>query len=72
MVEPVVTKSHRAEIGRRNRIFDERRQKQVNETAEKLAGAIKDFYQALPNRSVSAQELNARLTEESFSGVANN
>jgi hypothetical protein len=66
-----VTTDHRAGTGRRNRI-DEGRQRQVNEAAEKFAGTIKDFYQTLPNRSISAQELNARLTEEFFSDVINN
>ena len=30
------------------------------------------IYQALANRSVSAQELNAQLTQEFFNGVINN
>ena len=30
-----------------------------------------DLYQALPNRSISAQELNAKLIEEFFSDVIN-
>lgn len=32
---------------------DQKQQKQVNEAAEKFAGAIKDSYQALADRSVS-------------------
>jgi hypothetical protein len=50
----------------------ERQQKQVNEAAEKFAEVIKESYQALADRSVSAQELNAQLTQEFFNGVINN
>ncbi len=52
--------------------MDERQQQQVNEAAEKFAEAIKDSYQALADRSVSAQELNAQLTQQFFNGVINN
>jgi hypothetical protein len=53
-------------------VMDEKQQKQVNEAAEKFAEAIKESYQALADRSVSAQELNAQLTQEFFNGVINN
>jgi hypothetical protein len=52
--------------------MDERQQKQINEAAEKFAEAIKESYQALADRSVSAQELNAQLTQDFFNGVINN
>ena len=52
--------------------MDEKQQEQVNEAAEKFADAIKESYQALADRSVSAQELNAQLTQEFFNGVINN
>ena len=52
--------------------MNERQQKQVNEAAEKFAEAIKESYQALADRSVSAQELNAQLTQDFFNGVINN
>ena len=52
--------------------MDERQQKQVNEAAEKFADAIKESYQALAERGVSAQELNAQLTQDFFNGVINN
>jgi hypothetical protein len=52
--------------------MDERQRRQVNEAAEKFADAIKESYQALANRSVSAQELNAQLTQDFFNGVINN
>ena len=52
--------------------MEDRQQKQVNEAAEKFAEAIKESYQALADRSVSAQELNAQLTQDFFNGVINN
>jgi hypothetical protein len=52
--------------------MDEKQQKQVNEAAEKFADAIKESYQAIADRSVSAQDLNAQLTQEFFNGVINN
>ena len=52
--------------------MDQKQQKQVNEAAEKFADAIKESYQALADRSVSTQELNAQLTQEFFNGVINN
>ena len=52
--------------------MDERQQRQVNEAAEKFADAIKESYQALADRSVSAQDLNAQLTQQFFNGVINN
>src|SRR3712207_3314120 len=58
--------------GKRIDAMDEKQQKQVNEAAEKFAEAIKESYQALADRSVSAQELNAQLTQEFFNGVINN
>src|SRR5215211_5174986 len=52
--------------------MDEKQQTQINEAAEKFAEAIKESYQALADRSVSAQELNAQLTQDFFNGVINN
>jgi hypothetical protein len=51
---------------------DNRQQQQVNEAAEKFADALKESYQSIADRSVSAQELNAKLTQEFSSGVINN
>ena len=51
---------------------DTRQQSQVNEAAEDFASAIKGSYQTLSERAVSAQELNAELTESFFNGVINN
>src|SRR3712207_9094015 len=58
--------------GKRIDAMDEKQQKQVNEAAEKFAEAIKESYQALADRSVSAQEVNAQLTQDFFNGVINN
>ena len=52
--------------------MDEKQQKQINEAAEKFAGAIRDSYQAVADRSVSARELNAQLTQDFFNGVMDN
>ena len=51
---------------------DQRAQRQVNEAAEKFADALKESYQSIADRSVSAQELNAQLTQDFFNGVINN
>ncbi len=52
--------------------MDERQQKQVNEAANKFAESLTEAYRAVAGRSVSAQELNAQLTQEFFNGVINN
>jgi hypothetical protein len=51
---------------------DQQAQRRMNEAAEKFAEAIKESYQALSERSVSAQGLNARLTQDFFNGVIDN
>jgi hypothetical protein len=51
---------------------DQQAQRRINEAAEKFAEAIKESYQALSERSVSAQELNAQLTQDFFNGVIDN
>ncbi len=52
--------------------MDEWQQRQVSEAAEKFAEALKESYESLADRSVSAQELNAQLTQDFFNGVINN
>ena len=52
--------------------MDQKQQRQVNEAAEKFADALKESYQSIADRSVSAQELNAQLTQDFFNGVINN
>jgi hypothetical protein len=57
---------------RGSEIVDQKQQQQVNEAAEKFADALKESYQSIADRSVSAQELNAQLTQDFFNGVINN
>jgi hypothetical protein len=52
--------------------MDERQQRQVNEAAEKFAQSLTEAYRAVAGRSVSAQELNAQLTQDFYNGVINN
>ena len=47
-------------------------QQRVNQAAEEFADAIKESYRAVSERGVSAQELNAHLTENFFNQVINN
>jgi predicted unusual protein kinase regulating ubiquinone biosynthesis (AarF/ABC1/UbiB family) len=53
-------------------MMDREQEEQVNLAAEKFAEAIRESYQALADHSVSAQELNAQLTQDFFNGVINN
>ena len=52
--------------------MDEQQQRRVNEAAEQFAGVLTDYYQAVADRTVSAQELNAQLTQEFFNRVIEN
>ena len=52
--------------------MDERQQRQVDEAAEKFAEAITESFQAVAERSVAAQQLNAELTQSFFNGVIEN
>ena len=52
-------------------LIDTQQQKQINEAAETFADSIKESYQTVAERTVSAQELNAQLTEEFFKQVIN-
>ena len=52
--------------------MDDRQQRQVNEAAEKFAQSLTEAYRAVVGSSVSAQELNAQLTQDFFNGVINN
>ena len=52
--------------------MDQKQQQQVNEAAEKFADALKESYQSIADRSVSAQELNAQLTQDFFNRVTDN
>ena len=50
----------------------DQQQRQVNEAAEKFADALRESYQAVADRAVSAQELNAELTQDFFNRVVEN
>ena len=50
----------------------DQQQRQVNEAAEKFADALRESYQAVADRAVSAQELNAQLTQDFFNRVVEN
>lgn len=52
--------------------MEQRQQQQVNEAAEKFADALKESYKSIADRTVTAQELNAQLTQDFFNGVINN
>jgi uncharacterized glyoxalase superfamily metalloenzyme YdcJ len=52
--------------------MDDRQQRQVNEAAEKFAEAIRESFQAVSDRTVSAQQLNAELTQTFFNSVIEN
>jgi ABC-type transporter Mla subunit MlaD len=52
--------------------MDEQQQRRVNEAAEQFAGVLRDSYQAVADRTVSAQELNAQLTQDFFNRVIEN
>ena len=52
--------------------MEQKQQQQVNEAAEKFADALKESYKSIADRTVTAQELNAQLTQDFFNGVINN
>ena len=52
--------------------MDQQQQQQVNEAAEKFADAVRESSRAVADRTVSAQELNAELTQNFFNSVINN
>jgi hypothetical protein len=50
----------------------EQQQQRISEAAEQFADAIMGSYQVVADRSVSAQELNAQLTQDFFNRVTDN
>ena len=52
--------------------MDDQQARKVNEAAEKFAESLTEAYQALADRSVSAQGLNAHLTQSFFNRVIEN
>ena len=54
------------------RAAEEAEQQRAAEAAEQFAEAVRASYQAVADRSVSAQALNAELTQQFFTDVINN
>jgi len=52
--------------------MDGEQQRQVEAAAEKFAEAIKESFQAVADRTVTVQQLNAELTQSFFNGVIEN
>ena len=52
--------------------MDERQQQQVNEAAQQFAYALTESFRTVSERTVSAQQLNAELTQSFFNRVINN
>ena len=52
--------------------MDDRQQRQVDEAAQKFAAAIRESCEAVAERGVAAQQLNAELTQNFFNSVINN
>jgi hypothetical protein len=48
------------------------RQQRINEAARHFTEALLESYRAATDRTLSAQELNAQLTQDLFSAVINN
>jgi hypothetical protein len=53
-------------------LLDDRQQRQVDEAAQKFAAAIRESFEAVAERGVSAQQLNAELTQSFFNSVIDN
>lgn len=52
--------------------MDQQQERQINEAAEKFADAITESYRTVSERAVSAQEINAELTQNFFNSVISN
>jgi Zn-dependent oligopeptidase len=52
--------------------MDEQQQRRVNAAAEEYANAIVKSQRAMAERGVSAQEMNAQLTQQFFNSVIDN
>jgi metal-dependent amidase/aminoacylase/carboxypeptidase family protein len=62
----------RREEAEQRRAAEEEAEQQANEAAKQFADAVRASYQAVADRSVSAQALNAQLTQQFFADVINN
>ena len=60
------------EAEQQRRAAEEEAEQQANEVAKQFADAVRASYQAVADRSVSAQALNAQLTQQFFADVINN
>ena len=52
--------------------MDQQQQQQISQAAEQFANAITESYRLVADRTVSAQELNAELTQSFFNSVIDN
>jgi hypothetical protein len=50
----------------------QQQKKKINQAAEQFANAVKESYQAVADRSISAKELNAELAEQFFTRALEN
>ena len=50
----------------------EQQQQRINEAAQRFTEALLESYRAAADRTVSAQELNAQLTQQFFNAVMEN
>ena len=62
----------RREEAEQRRAAEEEAEQEANEVAKQFADAVRASYQAVADRSVSAQALNAQLTQQFFTDVINN
>jgi hypothetical protein len=64
--------TRREEEAKQRRAAEEEAGQQANEATKQFADAVRVSYQAVADRSVSAQELNAELTQQFFNTVIGN
>jgi hypothetical protein len=64
--------TRREEEAEQQRAAEEEAEQQANEVAKQFTDAVRASYQAVADRSVSAQVLNAQLTQQFFADVINN
>jgi metal-dependent amidase/aminoacylase/carboxypeptidase family protein len=62
----------RREEAEQRRAAEEEAEQQANEVAKQFADAVRASYQVVADRSVSAQALNAQMTQQFFNSVINN
>jgi hypothetical protein len=62
----------RREEAEQRRAAEEEAEQHANEVAKQFADAVRASYQVVADRSVSAQALNAQMTQQFFNSVINN